>query len=111
MRNISDILPDASVRKAEDNSLDISITKSHADFEFLISRWSTETHSFITSFWSLYQTLENGSVMFWPPVLADKGVLDLALLEGEKENMKILNPALRLSSKSMYTWWARSWYF
>lgn len=53
--NVSDILSDTSVGKAVDASLDISITRSHADLEFLISRWSTEEHTSITSWESLHQ--------------------------------------------------------
>lgn len=57
VQNIADILLDASVGKAVDVSLDMSITRSHADFEFLIFRWGTDTHTFVTSWGEFTPTL------------------------------------------------------
>lgn len=111
VRNMSDILSDASVGKAVDVSPDIFITRSHADLEFLISRWSMETHTFFISWGEFTSTLEDVSVMFRLPVLADTGTMALALSNREKEKAKILNAALRLSSKSIYTSRARYCYF
>lgn len=107
VRNKSDILLDASLRKAVDVSLDISITRSYVDLEFLTSRWSTEKHTFNTFWEELHQLWR--IVMFRLPILADEGAMVLGLGEREKEKLKILNATLRISSKSTYTPWARYW--
>lgn len=44
-----DSLADAAVRKPLDVYMSISVIRSHADLEFLVSRWSTEAATSVTS--------------------------------------------------------------
>lgn len=73
VQNIADILSDASVTKAVDVSLDISIIRSHVDLELLISRWRIKTPTFITTWREFSPTLEDVSVMSRLSVLAARG--------------------------------------
>lgn len=49
MSGVADSLVEASVAKALDISMSMSMTKSHAGLELLISRWGEEMHTFIAS--------------------------------------------------------------
>lgn len=99
------------VRTTMDASLDISISRSHTDMEFRDSRWSTETHTFATSWGEFTLTLEDVLLMFCLTKPADKGATSLALSEGEKEKEKekvrLLSVPLKISNKSTYSSWAR----
>lgn len=60
----TEILTEEMVRKALDASMEMSIIRSHPDLEFLVSHWSTETHTLITSWGEFTPTLEDVSLMF-----------------------------------------------
>lgn len=87
MQNTADLLSEA-VMKAMDVFLDMSINRSHANLELLISRWRTETHIFVTS-WESSTTLENVLVMFRLLILADRGEGPCFVQEGEREGVVI----------------------
>lgn len=53
-QSTTDILLKPSIRKPVDVSLDISVIRSHANLEFLVSPWSTEMHTFVTFWRGLY---------------------------------------------------------
>lgn len=100
VQNMGDILTEALVRKAVDVSLDIFIIRSHADLEFLVSRWSTKMHTFITSWEEFTPTLEDILVMFHLPVLVDEGPMGLVMSKREKEKVRLLSAALKFQINS-----------
>lgn len=67
------------VRKVLDISKPVSIIRSQADLELLVSWWSIETHTFITSWDEFTPTLKDVQVMFRLPVFTVKGVTCLVL--------------------------------
>lgn len=49
MPSVAGTFAETGVRKALDISMPVSLTRSHADLELLISRWSVEIHTFFTA--------------------------------------------------------------
>lgn len=56
MPNMASTLDDTGIRKAL-LSTSLSVTKSYADFELLVSRWSVATHTFISVWGEFAPTL------------------------------------------------------
>lgn len=81
--------------------------RSHVNLELLVSRWSTETHTLVTSWGEFTPTLENVSVMFPLSMFADEGTTSLVLSTKEEKKVQLLSFALRISNKSTYASWIR----
>lgn len=47
------------------------VNKKATGFEFLMLRWSTETHTFVTAWGEFGPTLNDVAVMASPPILGD----------------------------------------
>lgn len=99
-----------SVRKVVDVSLHMSITRSHADLEYLISRWSTKTHTFVTSWGEFTPIPRDVSVIFRLQVSVDDGAMGFIMFDKERGKVQLPSAALKLSNKSTYTSWARYLY-
>lgn len=71
------------VRKVLDVSTSMFIIRSHGDLELLVSRRSIETHTFITSWCKFTTNLEDVTVLFRLPLVADEGATGLVLTDEE----------------------------
>lgn len=67
-----------------DVSLHMSITRSHADLEYLISRWSTKTHTFVTSWGEFTPIPKDVSVIFRLQVSVDDGAMGFIMFDKER---------------------------
>lgn len=102
--DMEDTLAEVMVRKALDISLYVSMTRSHADLELLVSRLSMETHIF--TYWEEFTpTLEDVLVMFYLPIFGDEGATGLILFEEEERKAQLLTTAFTVTNKSTSTSW------
>lgn len=77
------------------------------DLEFLISRKSTGTHTFVTSKREFTHALDDVLVMFRLLIFAYKSATGLVLIDEEEKKVQLLNPTLRISNISTNTSWIR----
>lgn len=71
MDDVVGILVELGIRKALDISLSMSVTRSHADLELLVSHWST--HTSVSSWGEFTWTMYDVQVMFHLLLFADNG--------------------------------------
>lgn len=81
---MSNTIREAGTRKTLDISKSLSVTRSYVNLQLCISRWSKETHSFITSWGECTAVLEEVAVIARPPLFGDPSTMVIVLGE-EKE--------------------------
>lgn len=81
----------------------MSLTRSHGDLELLVSLWSMETHTFITSHGEFTPTQEDVLVMFCLLLFVDNDATSIVLSKEEDGRLQLLNVTVRISNKSTYT--------
>lgn len=77
--DVENTLVEASVRKAFDISMSIYVNRRHADLELLISLWSLETHTLVTSWGEFTPTSEDVLVIFLLKIVVYNGVTSIVL--------------------------------
>lgn len=102
LSSVGDTLVEAGVRKALDMSMSMSVTRSHADLELLISSWSAETYTFIASWEEFTPMLEDVVVTFRLPLCADNSATGIVFSK-EERILQLLNATLIVLNKSTYT--------
>lgn len=103
MPNIVSTLGDADVRKALDVSTSLAMTRNYADLELLIPCWTVETHTIVAA-WGEFPPNSRGCGGDVPSIVVrGYGVICIVLSEKEEKTLGLLNVALKLSSKSIYT--------
>lgn len=104
----------AGVGRALNLSKNLFINRSPMDFEFLFSRWSTESHTFVTAWGEFCPTLEDVVVLTGLPLFGGANTIvmprssNLILDKDDKVRLILLNEALSNSKakrKSTYTTW------
>lgn len=89
-----------------------SVERDPKDLEFLLSRWSTETHSFIAAWGEFGPTLEDVAVLTSLPIFGDTQVAHFKLTEKEnKERHEALTSFLQktkygAAKKATFLTWA-----
>lgn len=84
MSGMVDTLAEAGVRKALNILASRSIVRSYVDLELLISYWSVETLTFITTWGEFTPMLKDVVVMFRLPQLAKHDATGIVLSEEEE---------------------------
>lgn len=111
----SDAIVSAGIGKALNLSKTLVINRNPLDLEFLISRWSIESHTFVAAWGELYPTLEDVAGLTGLSIFGESRAiamprdLDVKLDEEGEIRLGLLNEALSDSKhkgKSTYTTWA-----
>lgn len=110
----SDAIISAGIGKALNLSKSLVVNRSPLDLEFLISRWSTESHTFVAAWGEFGPTLEDVVVLMGLPVFGEVQAVSIAddssvSLDVDGEiRLTLLNEALVASKhkgKSTYSTW------
>lgn len=104
MPGAANTLEEAGVRETTlDIITSMSVIRSCADLELLISTGCGDTYLHHHLRRVLPHTLKDVAVMFHLPLFADHGARGIILSEDEERILQLLNAALRVSKKSTYT--------
>lgn len=79
--DVVDVLAEPVIRKALDISLFMSVTRSHADLELLVTCWGVETHISVSSWGEFNSTLYDDSVMLRLPLVVNNGATGIVFSE------------------------------
>lgn len=99
-KKYSDSIVSVGIGKALSLSKNLFINKNPMDLEFLISRWSIETHTFVTAWRDICPTIEDVVVLIDLPlfgevkIIAMPGSYGVVLSEGDEVKLILLNEAL-----------------
>lgn len=77
---------DLGILRAISQARKASVERDPKDLEFLLSRWSTETHSFVTAWGEFGPTLEDVAVLTSLPIFGDTQVAHFKLTEKENKD-------------------------
>lgn len=99
------------IRKALTQARTISIDRSQVNSEFLVSRWSTEIHTFAASCGEFGPSLEDLAVLISLQLFGDAHAIGVILSADDQKRSEFLNKALSdsryPSSKATYLSWVK----
>lgn len=75
-------------------SKSLCIIRNHGDLELLISRWNTQTHTFMAAWGEFVPSLEDVVVIARLPVFEDRKAMVVVLKGEDKEMLQFLTSAL-----------------
>lgn len=85
------------------------VERNPEDLKFLMSRWSTETHTFVTSWEEFGPTLEDIVALTSLPIFGDAQVVHFKL--SDKDNKERYNALMSFLQKTKYGASKKATYF